>query len=145
MLIGQALGLILSGSGAVNAFVNGRIYEPVLPQKVAAGSTQYPAIAYRQNDDEHVDLLHSPMSALTKTEYVIFSVSKGPGNLSEARRLNQAIRDLLEGFQGTVTDGTVSPVETLEVQGIFPGTSRDAYDDQTQTHQVITQYEIWAA
>jgi len=149
MLVAQAIFKILSTNAALIAIVDDRIYPGKLPQDVG-GHYAYPAIVFRRIERSSLPILNNGepgesrgSSGLQQNRWRFFSIGLEP-TYSKQSILDDAIRLCLEGFQGTVTDETVSPVESIEIQGIFPLTSVDFNDDKTATFQVISDYDVWA-
>jgi hypothetical protein len=141
VLVEQALQKLLRTDAGVSA-LGARIYPNQLPQTPIS----YPAAAVRLVSREHMGrrLERRGASGLARSRYRIFSTAEGTGGYAQAKRLDEAIRLCLDGFAGTVTDETVSPQETVEIQGIEVLTSLDFYDDKTATHQVATDFDVWA-
>lgn len=139
MLVENALFKILKTNAALIALIQTRVYPGVLPQTV-----EYPAIAYRRVGKEKVKVLDpsGTLYDLVKYRFRFFATSKGADKYGEAKKLEKLIEFALD-FQGTVIDDTVSPVESYEIQGIFPETSFDQYDDKTQTHQAVSDFSVW--
>jgi hypothetical protein len=149
MIVAQALFKILSTNTTLIALVGDRIYPGKLPQDVGGGYT-YPAIVFRRVERSSLPILNPGepgesrgSSGLQENRWRFFSIGLEP-TYSVQARLDEAIRLCLEGFQGVVTDETISPVESIEIQGIFPLTSVDFNDDKTATFQVISDYDVWA-
>lgn len=140
MLIEEALAQLLNGNAALNARIDGRSYPGILPQNV-----DYPAVAFRTVGRESIMTLADGRSELVKKTIRCFSADKGPGNYESPKLVDDLLTKAIEGFAGTVINATVSPVESMEIQGIFalPGAAADGYDDRTQTDQVISEFEIW--
>ncbi len=140
MLIEEAFAQILNANVALDARINGRSYPGILPQEV-----DYPAVAFRTVGRESIMTLADGRSELIKKTIRTFSADKGPGNYESPKIVDDLLIKALEGFAGIVTNDTVSPVESMEIQGIFavPGSSADGYDDRTQTNQVISEFEVW--
>lgn len=136
----QALQQILLADAAVVALVGARIYSPVLPQTVT-----YPAISIQLDKRDSVRQLNNRGSTgLAVSGYRIAAISQGPSKYAQAKRIAEAVRLALEGYSGTVTDSTVSPIESVRIQLISPEGSRDHYDDATQIHRVIADFDVWA-
>lgn len=137
----EALRLRLLADAGVVAITES-IYPGVLSQGVTL-----PAVAYRIVDKTTEPRLESRgHPGVTELRIRFFSTCDvAEGGYDTAKDLDEAIRLCLEGFAGEVTDLTSSPVESLNIQGIFHLNTVDGYDDTTQTHQVITDYSVWAA
>lgn len=142
MLIEEALYSLLAADAGVVAIAEDRIVPGFLEQ-----STQDPAIAFRllsrDNEELTLDWDERAHDQLSFSRFRFFSVTKGRGQYSTAKRLDDALRLALHGFAGDVTDG--SPPETLTIHGIFSENSFDAYDDETETNQVIRDFGVWAS
>lgn len=150
MIVAQALFKLLSTNAALIALVDDRIYPGKLPQDLGRDRYQYPAIVFRRVERLSLPILDAGStgqprgsSGLQQSRWRFFSVGLEP-TYSVQAQLDEVIRLCLDGFQGVVIDDTVSPVESIEIQGIFPLTSTDFNDDKTATFQVISDYDVWA-
>lgn len=117
-----------------------RIYHPILPQLVT-----YPAIAFRRaslNQEDNIDSSAGVKSSpgMAQHRFRVFSTAKGATATDDAEALDEKVRLALQGYKGTVSNGG----DSLVIDGIFPRFSFDFYDDPTQTHQVISDFEVWA-
>ncbi len=142
MFAHEALRLRLIADTAVSALISSRIFAGVLKQGVA-----YPAVAYRQIGADSVERLEERgHSGLANFRYRFFSTTNlASGGYDTAKDVAEAIRLSLQGFSGTITDSSVSPIETINIEGIFHRFTLDGYDDSTQTYQVISDYDVWAS
>lgn len=139
MLVHEALRLRLLDDAEVAAITEG-IYLGVLSQGV-----DLPAVAYRQVDkatDPTLMTENRGHPGASEFRYRYFSTCNG--NADEAVELDEAIRLCLEGFVGTITDTDSSPDEAVEILGIFHEGTYYGYDDETETHQMITEYRVFA-
>lgn len=136
----EAIRLRLRADAGVSAITT-RIYKGVLTQSVT-----YPAVAYRGTDEEAQRRLETFTSGgISRLELRFFSTTNlANGGADRAYALDRAIKASLEGFSGTITDTSVTPNESVSIQGIFHQRTFEAYDDKSQTYQVITDYEVWA-
>jgi hypothetical protein len=139
LLLEAALRTLLGDDNGVSNIVGSRIFPGVLPQTV-----QYPAMAYRLVSREHERRLEPRgSSGLARSRFRFFSTAKGATAYADAKRLDEALRLCLDGYHGVVSDDQ-SPASTLRIHGAFAQTTFDQYDDKTQTHQVLTDYDVWA-
>ncbi len=142
MFAHRALRLRLINDAAVSTLIGTRIFAGVLKQGVT-----YPAVAYRQIGADSIERLEERgHSGLAQYRYRFFSTTTlANGGYDTAKDVAEAIRLCIQGFSGVITDSSVSPIETLNIQGVFHRFTLDGYDDSTQTYQVISDYEVWAA
>jgi hypothetical protein len=132
ILVEAALAQILKTDAALNALVSGRIYANVLKQDIT-----YPAVAYRLRSREHALILEQRGSAgFVKSRFAIFSAGE---EYSDVKEVDETIRLALHGFQNNVIIG----LEIFEIKGIFALTSTDFFDDTTQTHQVMSEFDVF--
>lgn len=120
----------------------GGVVPGFLPQ-----TSQYPVVAYRLLSSETPTTLNPAErahSVAVQSRYRFFSCTKGIGNYLQAKRLDEAVRLCLHGFAGTVISND-SPSDTLGIAGIFSENAFDSFDPETQTHQVIRDFAVWAA
>lgn len=138
LLIEQALYRLLTADAGVSAFVEDRVTPGFLKQ-----TTLYPAIAYRLVSREHFGQLGDRGSlGLANSRFRFFSTvrgPKGPGVYADAKLLAEALRLCLQGYAGTVADGE----QYIVIQDISPDGESDSYDDATQTHQVVSDFDVF--
>jgi hypothetical protein len=140
----EALVIILKNDPGLTALVGSRIYPGVLPQLVV-----FPAIAYRLTNREHMERLEQRGSAgLVRSTFRLYSCSKGTSGVSsaygETKKVDAAVIQCLLGFHGTVSN-TGTPPASLEVQHVRHVNTLEFYDDATETWQVVTEVDFWAA
>lgn len=138
MLIDQVIYKLLKADSGITALVAGRIFAGIWKQEV----TTYPGIVYHAPADgrrEVVRVLQSGCS-LVKQPIHVFSAARSYG---QAATLDARVNVVLDEFRGTVTDVTVSPPESIVVQGIFLTRLAHAhqYDDKTQLHEFISEFD----
>lgn len=138
MLIEQAIYKLLKDDSGVTALVAGRIFAGIWKQEVST----YPGIVYRAPGDgrrEIVRVLESGCS-LVKQPIHVFSAAKSYG---QAAILDSLICTALDEFRGNVADTSVSPPESIEIQGIFLTRMAHAhqYQDRTQLHEFISEFD----
>lgn len=137
MFVHEALRLRLIADAAVSAIFSERIYPAKAPQ-----SAPKPTAFYKVMNDEAVIRLESPgHSGLALTT---IRISSSAATYDEAKEGDEAIRLCLHGFAGTITDTDASPDETLEINGIFRTSTDEFYHDPTQTHHVLSDFDVWA-
>lgn len=139
MFIHEAIRLKLLADAGVSAITT-RIYPGVLSQSVT-----YPAIAYRiTGKDPVLKLEERGRNGLARFSIRFFSTTdRAHGGYDTAKNLDDAIRLCLEGFRGSISNDD-SPIETVEIDGIFHSNTFDGYEDRTETFQVLTEYDVWA-
>ncbi len=143
MLIEQALLLLLKADTAgVFAITGERIYPGVLPQTVT-----YPAIAFRPPNSGNREVERSlDDRLLIKERLSFFCAAHGFAKYEQAAKLDNAIFKALDNFTGEVPDTTVSPQESIRIQlcQIVDGRGHLylGYDQATETHQFLTEFEI---
>ena len=120
-------------NAGVSALVSTRIYPVVLPQNV-----DFPAIAFRRIQRDQVERLEPRSSSgLARSRFRLFSTAT---TYLQAIQVAEAVRLCLQGRQETVISDQTA--ETIDIQGIFPMTSSDSYDDSTETYQIISDLEV---
>lgn len=139
MLVQEAIRRYLLANVNLSAQVGTRIYPGFLSQGVT-----YPAIAYRRFDKnivENLDEENGGHAGLALFQFRFFSTTdKAHGGYDTANQVDELIRLAIQGFKGSVTYNA----ETVEIQGIFHRFTGDGYDDETETFQVISDYDVWA-
>ncbi len=148
MQVAQALYKLISTAPGVLAVTSvDNVYPGKLPQDVrdkAIVLRRKPMgeRIHRLNPDESTQATGG--SGLQKSFWYVFSVGLEPLYDTQAK-MDKAVERAIDGFQGVVVNATVSPIEQIEIQGIFhTGITDDFYDDKTQTFQVVSVYEVWA-
>lgn len=131
----QAVYRVLALNSGVSALVGTRITAGVLPQ-----TSTYPAIAYRLAGEESIVSLNAS-NGLRSSTVRVFCCTKS--NYGAAAALAEAVRLAMADFAGEVSDGA-SPPSTIKIQGTFAAGLFEAYDDKTQTWQVIRDFDIWS-
>jgi hypothetical protein len=134
--VNAALRILALQHAPLVALIADRMIDPVLDQ---AGP--YPAIAYRRIGGGEEPTLTSGTDGHAEAVYRFFSTSKGQHTKAVAVAVDAALRDAILGFAGTITN-SASPPQSGDIQTIFFQSTRDFYDDLTQTHQVATDYEV---
>lgn len=138
MDVREAIKRLLAADAGVSALVSNRIYPGTLPQ-----SASYPAITYRvvrRTDPIKLNPSATSKIAVYGMRFFVAIKSTSP---AQAIAVSNAIAQCLTGYKDTVTDGE-SPADTCYIDGIFPITGFDFYDDPTQTHQVMSEFDVWA-
>lgn len=141
MFCHEALYLHLTADAALVAEIDTRIFPGFLAQK-----TLYPAVAYREVGRTPLERMEERGHAgMSQYRFRFFSTTNmANGGYDTAKQVDELIRLALHGFKGEVTDLTSSPVETFYIDGIFHRGTVDGYHDETETYQVISDYDVWA-
>lgn len=144
MEIEQAFGKLITTNAAVIALCPAaQIFAPVAPQS----QKTWPVVVYRTVPPVIRDPVLGPSgyTGLVRTRIRVFCSGKGQSSYGIVKRLNKAVQKALLGFQGFVEDDTVSPVEAVEVQGIFAHSTFnvDDYDTKADVLTVFSDYDIW--
>lgn len=157
MEIEQAFGKLLTGVSGItatmpvdwsNALVRSlcpaaQVFAPVAPQS----QTIWPVIVYRTTPPVLRDPVLGPSgyTGLVRTRFRVFVSCKKQSSYAIVKRLNKAAQKALLGFQGTVLDDTVSPIEAVEIQGIFAHSTFnvDDYDAKADVLTVFGDYDVW--
>lgn len=147
MLVEQAFGKLLTTNAGVLSLLPGgnadNIFAPVAPQS----QQTWPVVVYRTVPPVVRDPILTPSgySGLVRTRFRVFSSYKTRAGYAIAKKLNDKCRLALLGFQGIVVDDTVSPVEQVEIQGIFAHTTFnvDDFDTKTEIVTVFSDYDVW--
>lgn len=137
MLIEQAIYKLLKDNSGVTALVAGRIFAGIWKQEVS----NYPGVLYRAPADgrrEIVRVLEGGCSLVMQPIHV-FSAAKTYG---QAATLDSLVCTALDEFRGTVTDTSVSPPGSIEIQRIFLTRLAHAHQftDRTQLHEFTSEF-----
>lgn len=124
MIIGDELRAKIIADGAVSALVAQRVYPNILPQ----GPT-YPAIVYSQISGVRLHHLGGTSGRANPR----FSYHCWGATYASARAVANALRSLLDGFNGTLTTAHATIMIESEL---------DDYDDTAQKHRVIQDYFV---
>lgn len=63
--------------------------------------------------------------------------------LNGAASLADQVKNRLDGFRGTVSFGSASPQDTVDILGAFFDGEREDYDDAAKMYRVSRDYFIW--
>lgn len=150
MLIEEAIYSLLTADALVVSHVSDRITPGFLDQ-----STTFPAIAYRLagrpervstlgilDDNSPPTIIDRGYTGLAQSTFRFYCAAHGPDRYSESKQVANAVRLCLQGYRGNFDDGESPPTEVY-IQSITPAGESDIYDDHTQTHQVIADYDVW--
>lgn len=132
--IEEAIRERLIDSGEVFDLIGTRVYPGIL-----SNTLTFPpgAIAFRVVSRETDELLAPPGSTgLDTTRFRFFCTARGSGAYGQAKALDKALRQRLEGLRTTI--GGVFINRCHFVSGL------DFYDEVTQTHQFAADYEVVA-
>lgn len=149
MEIDEAIGKLIEVHSGVAAIIGegdeSKLYSPFAPQEV-----RYPNVVFRAVPPTLREPLMTPSGfteglVRTRSRFRVFSSMKTRAGKAVAKRLNKEVRKALLGFQGLVVSDTVSPVEVVEIQGIFPHTTEDVdqFDEKTDVMSVISDFDVW--
>lgn len=157
MVIEQAFGKLLTAASGItatlppdwsNALVRSlcpaaQVFAPLAPQS----QQTWPVIVYRTVPPQLRDPMLGPTAynGQVRTRFRVFVSGQTMSSYALVKRLNGAVQKALLGFQGTIEDVTVSPVDAVEIQGIFAHTTFnvDDYDEKTKVLSVISDYDVW--
>lgn len=121
----------------MSALVGNRVYPGVLTQSVT-----YPAITYQLLGREYFRRLYPRGSSFAKSLFSFYCVQKSTSATATVKRVAQAVWACLDDYSGTVYDLTVSPPTSIDILGIRPDRVFDLTHDETETYQVIAQFEV---
>jgi hypothetical protein len=143
MLLEYAIKQLLQDAPCVASAVGNRIFPGIAPQ-----SAVYPLIAYRSPDGTNrvSEAVLDNDIQLVREYTRVYSSSQGLGKYMEVAALDDCIYEVLNKFNGTVTNPNLNPVDSLTIQSIF-ATERThlyiGYDDRYQTHHFMSEFEIY--
>lgn len=145
MLIETAFGNLLTTDARLLALVSvANIFWPLAPTD---NPNIFPCVVYRTVPPVIRDPILTPSgyNGLVRTRFRVFSSMKTRAGFTAARKIDAAVNKVLLGFQGIVVDGTVSPVEALEIQGIFAHQVSNVaeYDDKVQLATFFSDFDVW--
>jgi hypothetical protein len=123
---------LLTSDATIGPIVGTRVY-PIL---MGEGSA-LPAIVYTLTSGDCLSTLDGP-AGLFQGHLEISCHAGGPAaqGFIDACALAKAVKELLDCYQGTLTDGTV-------VQGMFCIDVRDGFDDALRTHHRDVDFSFW--
>jgi len=124
--IAEGLRTLILADTTVSGLIGARMYPVILPQAAVM-----PALTYQYITGDSVLSNDGP----TGLEHPFFQVDAWGETYASMNALFEAVRILLNGFQGDA--GGVS------VQGIFLARKRDLYDDQGKLYRRVADYGIW--
>ncbi len=135
--IRPALRALLLANSELSTVVGGeRIYPGQMPQGERSSS-----IVYSEVSDVGDYTLDGP-TGLARPRYQVTAWAK---TADAAAALGLLIKQVLDGYRGTVSFGAHSPQDTVVVRGVFMDASRDLYDDAAKLHGKARDFIIWFA
>lgn len=141
LFIEEALQIILAANAGVTALIGSaplRAYPLNAPQSTgtAAGPAYPVLVRVLLAWDAPARRYEAPgRNGLTKSTFRFISIGR---TYESVKRLDRAVRLALEGYVGTVSNDASS----VEVSGVFREDSREFFFDDTQLHNVISDYSI---
>jgi hypothetical protein len=148
LLVEEAVRILLAADAGVSAIAGTRIVNGFLDPAISEPAIGFKCKKIGDLDTDSCDPSdHRGISGVAEYEIAIYSVSKGPQSSVTAklvaRRLDDAVRLAIDGYQGTVSDSG-SPPSSNEIQRITFKDGDDGYFDTSQTHQFLSVYEVVA-
>jgi hypothetical protein len=135
MLITGVANLLLQQAAITSVIAGGNALQPI-PAPVDQNSTddQYPCITYQVVSDRALDRTTSNGATDTRECRIVFDclASLNPGGYGIVQGLAQAIVTALDGYTGTLNDGTL--VYTAEVVNVVDSFQNDAFLSCTAVH-----------
>jgi hypothetical protein len=128
--------LVVADAG-VQALIGTRFYPVILPENIGTpNGPPFPAASFQVINDVP-DYILSGVSPLEVKRLQVDTWSGGPDQASYAsvRNVQAAIRAVLEGYKGTLPDGTA-------VAGIFVANARDLFEQDPRAYRTTTDYMI---
>jgi hypothetical protein len=135
MALAEALYALLSQNGGVVALAGGRIYPLSAPQSVVT-----PYVVYQRISAVRLRTLDGPEGrSMPRMQIDAYATT-----WLAARALADAIRQALDGFDGTVTIGNDSPPETERIRAASLQTDRDFIetDVDPKLYRVSSDYFV---
>lgn len=111
-----------------------RVFANNLPQ-----SEKRPSIVYNRvtgHGDHH---MQGP-SGLSRPR---FQIDAWAQTQTDAANLANLVKSRIDGFRGTMTYGTNSPPEHIDVLGVFFADERDGYDSDSELYRMSRDYFVW--
>lgn len=133
---------LLLGSGSISAAVDsGASASPryrIFPIKVPQGERRTSIVYSRISNvgDHHMQ----GASGLSRPRVQIDCWAPTANAASE---LADLVKELIDGFKGSILWGEASPEEAIVVQGIFFDSERDNYDAAIDMYGVSRDYIVW--
>lgn len=135
--IRPALRALLLGDATVSSLVGGvRIHNIRMPQGQKTASIVYNRIS--ENGDYH-------MAGPSGLAHARFQIDSWALTADAAVALGNAVYDRLSGFRGPITWGSNSPVDQIEINGIFLDQGREDFDEVSELYRLSRDYIVWYA
>lgn len=135
--IRPALRALLLGDATVNGLVGGVWVHGIrLPQGQKTASIVYNRIS--ENTDYHM----AGGSGLAQTRIQIDSWAL---TQDAAVALGNAVYDRLSGFRGPISWGSNSPLDEIEISGVFLDQGHEDFDAASELYRMSRDYVIWYA
>ncbi len=138
LYVEQALHLMFAADADIVTEIGDRLYALTPPQHVT-----YPYTVRVLMGREVLEVYETPGRCETaRSRFRFISEARGrETGYGPAKRADEAIRLMIEGFKGTVTDGG-SPESTIEMLGAKLIDSREIYSDEDEIHSIVSEYLI---
>lgn len=138
MLIKQAVQILLLGDADLRSLVSTRIFPVVSPQK-----GPFPLVRWGRKKRQADQILSATKRTVRPiTDWFVFdSYAQGAGGDTVAEDIDDALFELLDGYQGVVTD-SASPYTTMTIQGIAHDELEEFGNDVLQQYMTRSIYRV---
>lgn len=114
---------LLEANSALTALIGTRLY-PVLLPEVAT----YPCVTYNVVSSTNDYTFETKEISRKRIDFNCFGET-----YIDCKAVKQALRNVVDGYVGTLTDGT-------RVLGTFSGTELDFFEDHARVYRVLAEY-----
>lgn len=128
-MLEKGLADLLAADATIASMASNRVRHIVLPE-----GTDYPAIVITQVASQYI-VSQQGVNALQMARYQVDAYTR---NQKTVRQLRQAIHNVLDGYRGTLSDGT-------KVHSILPNSDVEFWsdDDDKRLFRVAADFNIW--
>lgn len=125
-MIEQGIYSLLANDATIKSLVANRIYPVLLPTNVA-----YPAISYQDISASSGATMDGSGERMKRIQFSIWSKAYADGKAVQA-----AIRNLLDGYSGTLSDGSV-------LQNVRADNELDGYEKDLLLFQAVIDFIVY--
>lgn len=133
-MITNGLYALITGNTAIAAMISTRLYPVKLPEGVVYPTMTYQVIS--QVGDPNVTTAGLQRMRIQFDCYGSMLSPAGVDGYSDAVLLRDALRQLLDGYVGTLSDGTVLQ-NAVRIQSV------DYFDDDARVYRCMCEFNLW--
>ena len=124
-MLEQGLTTLLNASTSITALIGDRLYPVFVPQ-----SPTYPCLSYQVISGSSSYSMDGSAETVKRIQFDAWGTT-----YADVKNIQQALHNLLDGFEGVLSDGTA-------VHGTFRGVELDEFENDSLTYRTLTEYSF---